>query len=46
VKRAQILDLLKDHKISQQEASKRMGISTRQVCRLAKRYLAEGAWPD
>lgn len=42
VKRAQVLDLLKENKISQQEASKRMGVSTRQVRRLAKRYLAEG----
>ena len=42
VKRVQVLDLLIDCKINQQEASKRMGISTRQVRRLAKRYLAEG----
>lgn len=42
VKRAQVLDFLKECKISQQEASKRMGVSTRQVRRLAKRYLAEG----
>lgn len=42
VKRVQVLDLLKDYKINQQEASKRMGISTRQVRRLAKRYLVEG----
>ena len=37
VKGAQVLDLLKDHRINQQEASKQLGISTRQVCRLAKR---------
>ena len=42
VQRAQVLDLLKDDKISQQEASKRIGISTRQARRLAKRYQAEG----
>nr|SPS05993.1 protein of unknown function [Candidatus Nitrotoga fabula] len=42
VQRAQVLDLLKDVKISQQEASKRIGISTRQARRLAKRYQAEG----
>ena len=42
VKRAQILDLLKVGSISQQEASKRIGISTRQVRRLAKRYQLEG----
>lgn len=42
VKRAQVLDMLKEDKISQQEASKRMGVSTRQVRRLSKRYEAEG----
>ena len=42
VKRAQILDLLKASCISQQEASKRIGISTRQVRRLAKRYQLDG----
>lgn len=42
VKRAQILDLLKASKVSQQEASKRLGISTRQVRRLAKRYQLDG----
>lgn len=42
VKRVQVLDLLKEYKINQQEASKRMGISTRQVRRLAKLYLVEG----
>ena len=42
VKRAQILNMLKEDKISQQEAAKRMGISTRQVRRLFKRYQAEG----
>ena len=31
VKRAQVLDLVKEDKISQQEAPKRMGVSTRQV---------------
>ena len=34
--------MLQENKISQQEASKRMGVSTRQVRRLAKRYQAEG----
>jgi len=42
VKRARILDILKEGKISQQEASKRMGVSARQVRRMAKRYLSEG----
>ncbi len=42
VQRAQALDLLKNDKISQQEASKRIGVSTRQARRLAKRYQAEG----
>ncbi len=42
VKKAQVLELLKDKKISQQEASKRMGVGTRQVRRLSKRYQAEG----
>jgi biotin operon repressor len=34
VKHAQILDLLKASQVSQQEVSKRLGISTRQVRRL------------
>jgi transposase len=42
VKRAQVLDMLKEEKISQQEAARRMGISTRQTRRLAKHYLASG----
>jgi transposase len=42
VKRAQVLDLLRERKISQQETSKRMGVSIRQVRRLAKRYRMEG----
>ena len=42
MKRAQVLDLLRERKISQQETSKRRGVSTRQVRRLAKHYLAEG----
>ncbi|MDP1933157.1 MAG: ISNCY family transposase [Gammaproteobacteria bacterium] len=42
VKRAQVLDLVKDRKISQQDASKRLGITTRQVRRLSKRYQAAG----
>ena len=41
-KRAQILDLLKGHQISQQDAAKRLGITTRQVRRLSKRYQAAG----
>ena len=41
-KRAQILDLLKGHQLSQQDASQRMGIATRQVRRLSKRYQAIG----
>lgn len=42
VKRAHVLDMLEEDKISQQEASKRIGVSTRQVRRLSKRYRAEG----
>lgn len=42
VKRAQVLDMLKEDKISQQEAARRMGVSTRQARRLSKRYLREG----
>ena len=42
VKRAQILDLLIEGKISQQEASKRLGVTTRQVRRLTRRYQAAG----
>lgn len=42
VKRAQVLDMLEEDKISQQEASKRLGVGTRQVRRLSKRYRAEG----
>lgn len=42
VKRAQVLDMLKAHKINQQDASKRLGITTRQVHRLTKRYQAAG----
>jgi transposase len=42
VQRAQVLDQLKEGKINQQQASKEMGVSTRQVRRLAKRYLEEG----
>ena len=42
VQRVQVLDLLKDDKISQQVASKRIAIGTRQTRRLAKRYQAEG----
>jgi len=42
VKRAQVLDMLKEDKINQLEASKRMGVSPRQVLRLSKRYQAEG----
>ncbi len=41
-KRAQILDLLKGHQISQHDAAKRLGITTRQVRRLSKRYQAAG----
>ena len=42
VKQAQELELLKENKISQQEASKRLGITTRQVRRLTKRYQTAG----
>ena len=41
VKRVQVLDLLREGKINQQQASKEMGVSTRQVRRLAKRYVVE-----
>jgi transposase len=42
VKRAQILDMLKEGKIDQKEASERMGVSLRQVRRLSVRYRVEG----
>lgn len=42
VKKAQVLELLKDKKISQEEAAKRLDITTRQVRRLGKRYRAAG----
>ena len=42
VKKAQVLELLKDKKISQEEAAKRLDITTRQVRRLSKRYRAAG----
>ena len=42
VKRAQVLDRLKEGKISQQEAARQMGVSTRQARRLSKRYQMEG----
>ncbi|MDP1558173.1 MAG: helix-turn-helix domain-containing protein, partial [Nitrosomonas sp.] len=42
VKRSQILDRLKEGKISQQEAAQQMDISTRQARRLARRYQREG----
>ncbi len=42
VKRAQVLDLLKERKISQQDAARRLGISTRQTRRLAKCYQVDG----
>jgi len=42
VKRSQILDKLKEGKISQQEAARQMDISTRQARRLARRYQREG----
>ena len=42
VERAQILDQLKEDKISPREAAQRLGISTRQVRRLAKLYMASG----
>ena len=42
VKKAQVLELLKDKKISQEEAAKRLDITTRQVRRLSKRYRLAG----
>ena len=42
VKRAQVLELLKEDKISQQEAARRLDVSTRQVRRLTRRYQAAG----
>lgn len=42
VQRAQVLDQLKEGKINQQQASKVMCVSTRQVRRLAKHYLEAG----
>ena len=40
--RAQVLERLKEGKIRQQEASKQMGITPRQVRRLVKRYRSAG----
>ena len=42
VKRAQVLELLKEDKISQQEAARRMCVTPRQARRLAKRYQLDG----
>ncbi len=42
VKKAQVLELLKEKKISQQEASKRLDMTTRQVRRLSKCYQSSG----
>lgn len=42
MKRAQILDLLKAAGISQLEAARQLGVTSRQVRRLAKRYQVEG----
>jgi len=42
VKRAQVLDMLEEDKISQQEASKRIGVSTRQVRAVVQVLSAEG----
>ncbi len=41
-RRAQVLDLLKEGVINAQEASKRMGVSPRQVRRIVRRYQSEG----
>ena len=41
-KRAQVLELLIDSQISQIEAAKRMGVSTRQVRRMLRRYQTSG----
>lgn len=42
VERARILDMLKENKISQQEAGKQMDVTSRQVRRMVKRYREEG----
>ncbi len=42
VKRSQILDRLKEGKISQQEEARQMDISTRQARRLSRRYQQDG----
>ena len=42
VKRAQVLEMLREDKISQQEAARRMGVSPRQARRLSGLYLREG----
>ena len=42
VKRGQILELLKVHKITPKQALSQLGVSQRQVRRLAKRYQTEG----
>jgi transposase len=40
--RAQVLDLLQAQHITQQQAAQRLGISPRQVRRIAKRYASQG----
>jgi transposase len=40
--RAQVLGLLEENAISRKEAAKRLGVTARQVRRIAKRYRAEG----
>lgn len=42
IKRAQVLDLLQARQISQQQAAQRLGISPRQVRRIAQRYRGLG----
>jgi len=44
VKRAQVLDTLKEGEISQLEAARRIGVSTRQARRLPNVTCAKG-WP-
>lgn len=41
-KRAQVMELLSSGKIDQREAGKRLGVSVRQIKRIARRYRQEG----
>ena len=42
VKRAQLMELLKEGKIDQKEAARRLRVSVRQIKRIVKQYRAAG----